>query len=113
MRQSLMTFRVSLLALATCCLVAVGATTAASPQDPPSAQQPAAPEPLPPGPGFDILVNACTSCHDLDEVTKLKGQLDRDEWRGLVKRMADYGAQMTAKETDVLVEYLDQHFGKK
>jgi cytochrome c5 len=67
---------------------------------------------LPEGDGKKILLNACTACHDLGEVTKFKGYYDRDEWRDLVKSMIVYGAQVTGEEEEVLVDYLNKHFGK-
>lgn len=71
------------------------------------------PEPLPPGKGREILEAACTSCHAFEEMTKLRGKLTRDEWRTVVRTMIDYGAEVNGKDVDVLVEYLDQHLGKR
>ena len=68
---------------------------------------------LPEGEGKKILVNACSECHAVSEVTKFAGIYELNEWRDLVKSMVVYGAQVTAEEENVLVEYLDKHFGKK
>ena len=68
---------------------------------------------LPDGPGKRILLASCTNCHELDEVTKLQGFYNKDQWRDLVKTMVEYGAEMKKGEDEVLVEYLAQHFGKK
>lgn len=71
------------------------------------------PDALPPGKGREILETACTSCHEFEEMTKLRGRLTRDEWRTVVRTMIDYGAEVDQKDIDVLVDYLDQHLGKR
>ena len=76
-----------------------------------SAQDPK--EDFPAGKGRDIWEASCTSCHDTEEVVKLKGTLAADGWRSIVKTMTDYGAQVAPKDVDVLVEYLNANFGKK
>ena len=83
------------------------------PRQVPAGQQPQKPEEkLPEGEGRKILVAACSVCHDVSEVIKFDGTYGRDEWRDLVKSMIVYGAQVTAEEEDILVDYLDTHFGK-
>lgn len=71
------------------------------------------PDSLPPGKGREILEAACTSCHEFEEILKLRGKLDRDQWRIVVRSMIDYGAEVDPKDVEVLVEYLDQHLGKR
>ena len=68
---------------------------------------------LPDGPGKQILHASCTSCHDLDEVTKFKGYYTRAQWRDVVQTMVDYGAELQPGEADVLADYLAQHLGKR
>ena len=68
---------------------------------------------LPDGAGKKILIDACSECHAVNEVTKFAGIYGLTEWRDLVKSMIVYGAQLTADEEDVLVDYLDEHFGKE
>jgi hypothetical protein len=68
---------------------------------------------LPDGEGRRILVASCTSCHDLRDVTKLRGFYTREQWRDVVVTMVEYGAQMKKGEDEVLVEYLTQYLGKK
>jgi hypothetical protein len=70
------------------------------------------PEDLPPGKGRDVLEASCTSCHEFEEIMKHRGKYGRDDWRTVVRTMVDYGAQVDAKDIDVLVEYLAQHLGK-
>lgn len=68
---------------------------------------------LPDGPGKKILVASCTSCHELTEVTKLRGYYTSDEWRDVIVTMVKYGAVLKDKEADVLVDYLAANLGKK
>jgi cytochrome c5 len=68
---------------------------------------------LPDGPGKKILRASCTSCHDLDEVTKFKGYYTRTQWKDVVQTMVDYGAKLQPGEADLLADYLAEHLGKK
>ena len=68
---------------------------------------------LPDGDGKRILVTACTSCHDLKEVTKLRGFYTKEQWRDVVRTMIEYGADLKKGEDEVLVDYLTRHLGKK
>jgi virginiamycin B lyase len=79
----------------------------------PSAQQSQASDDLPDGPGRKILQAACTSCHELTEVTKLKGYYTKDDWRDVIVTMVKYGAVLKDKESEVLVDYLTAVLGKK
>jgi cytochrome c5 len=64
---------------------------------------------LPDGDGKKILTNACTACHCLDGVVRLK--LDKEGWEGLVASMVSNGAQVDAKDMPVLIDYLVKNFG--
>ena len=68
---------------------------------------------LPDGEGKKILVAACTTCHDLSEVTKFRGYYDRKQWRDIVVTMMEYGAPVDERQVDVLADYLAQHLGKQ
>ena len=68
---------------------------------------------LPDGDGKKILLVACTNCHDLTEVTKLRGYYTRAQWRDVVVTMKEYGATVDDKQVEVLADYLVQHLGKK
>jgi virginiamycin B lyase len=70
-------------------------------------------EELPTGEGKAILQSACTSCHDLKEVTKFKGYYDLDEWRDIIRTMVAYGAKLDDAQSATLAEYLAKHFGRK
>ena len=68
---------------------------------------------LPAGEGKKILLTACTSCHELTEVTKFRGYYDRGQWRDIVVTMMEYGAPVDAKQVDVLADYLAANLGKR
>lgn len=68
---------------------------------------------LPDGPGKKILIRACTTCHDLDEVVKFKGYYNRAQWKDIVVTMKEYGAVVDAVEIDVLTDYLTMELGKR
>ena len=68
---------------------------------------------LPEGDGKTILLNSCTTCHDLTEVTKLRGFYTRAQWRDVIVTMKEYGAMVDEKQVDVLADYLGQNLGKK
>jgi hypothetical protein len=70
-------------------------------------------EELPAGEGKAILRAACTSCHDLKEVTKFKGYYGLDEWRDIVKTMVAYGATLDDAQSAMLAEYLAKFLGPK
>jgi hypothetical protein len=89
------------------------APVATSPAPAPTPAPVAASEELPQGPGLQILTRACTSCHNLREVTKFKGFYTRPQWRDIVQTMVDYGAGVNEKEIEVLSDYLTAHLGKK
>ena len=73
----------------------------------------AADDELPDGEGKNILFTSCTTCHDLKEVTKLRGYYTRAQWRDLVVTMKEYGAEVDDKQIDILADYLGQNLGKK
>ena len=68
---------------------------------------------LPDGDGKTILLTACVTCHDLTEVTKLRGFYTRAQWRDVIVTMKEYGAMVDEKQVDVLADYLGQNLGKK
>jgi len=68
---------------------------------------------LPSGEGKKILTAACTTCHDLSEVTKFKGYYTRPQWRDIVVTMMEYGAPVDERQVDVLSDYLFEHLGRK
>lgn len=72
-----------------------------------SAQQNA--NPLPPGDGRDLVAVACSQCHYLGTITKIRD--GAAGWRVYVNNMVLRGAQLTAAEKDKVVEYLALNLG--
>ena len=68
---------------------------------------------LPDGPAKKVLQRACTTCHDLDEVTKFKGYYTRAQWKDIVVTMREYGAMLDDGEVEPLADYLFAALGKK
>jgi hypothetical protein len=94
-------------------IVLLAALAAALPPPAALARQAPAEEELPEGDGRTILLDACTSCHGLDEVTKFRGYYDRKQWRDVVVTMVEYGAPVDPLQVDVLADYLVQHLGRQ
>ena len=63
---------------------------------------------LPPGPGRDITIRACSSCHDLDTVTNQR--LTPQEWTNVVQTMSAKGAVATPSELNMIQSYLAHAF---
>ena len=73
----------------------------------PALAQPA--DALPPGEGRDIAASACTQCHPLTIILALRdGTVG---WKRHIDTMVMKGAQVTAREADTLLAYLDANFG--
>jgi hypothetical protein len=65
---------------------------------------------LPDGAGKDVVVKACTSCHDADNFTSKKHT--KAEWKEVVDTMVAYGAEVTDDQSDVITTYLAKNYGK-
>ena len=65
---------------------------------------------LPAGPGRDLLRRACIGCHKTADFAAYRHT--REEYQSIVYRMADRGAQATAKELDEIAAYLAHNFPK-
>jgi cytochrome c553 len=95
-------------------LIAAGAVLAAVTVWSSTASHAAEPgDELPDGPAKKVLLRACTTCHDLDEVTKFKGYYTRAQWKDIVVTMREYGATLEDAEVDALADYLAMAIGKK
>jgi cytochrome c553 len=95
-------------------LLAAGAALIAAIAWAPTSPRAAAPgDELPDGAGKKVLLRACTTCHDLDEVTKFKGYYTRAQWKDIVVTMKEYGAALDDGEVESLAEYLFAAIGKK
>jgi cytochrome c5 len=78
--------------------------TGASPS---RAQQSA--NPLPPGDGRDLVAVACSQCHYLGTIAKIRD--GAAGWRMYVSNMVLRGAQLTPAEVDKVVNYLATNLG--
>jgi competence ComEA-like helix-hairpin-helix protein len=65
---------------------------------------------LPDGKGKELILRACTGCHKAEEIAVYR--FTREEYRGIVYRMGDRGAQATRAELDVIADYLFENFPK-
>ena len=61
--------------------------------------------------GKKILEDVCTACHDLDLVSDQ--HLSKAEWQQVVTSMVAKGANLTDKDTPVLVDYLATKYPPK
>ena len=73
------------------------------------AQAPA--DPLPDDPAKAVIMNACTSCHDVGLIT-VKPRAP-DEWETLIGKMIDRGASLTEPERQQVLAYLVKNLGVK
>ena len=84
-------------------LVALALTVAASPAFAQTAN------PLPPGDGREIVAVACSQCHYLGTIAKIRD--GAAGWRVYVNNMVLRGAQLTPAEIDKVVDYLSLNLG--
>ena len=64
---------------------------------------------LPPGEGRDIVAVACTQCHTLNPLTALRdGPVG---WKRHVYNMVIRGAQLSPRDVDTVLQYLNTNFG--
>jgi hypothetical protein len=64
---------------------------------------------LPDGDGKKIVEEKCTTCHDTSLITM--NHLDKDAWKAMVDVMVASGAEVSADEMPVLLDYLVKNFG--
>jgi len=65
--------------------------------------------PLPPGDGRDLVAVACSQCHYLGTIAKIRD--GAAGWRTYVNNMVLRGAQLTPAEVDKVVDYLALNLG--
>jgi cytochrome c5 len=65
--------------------------------------------PLPPGDGRDLVAVACSQCHYLGTIAKIRD--GAAGWRTYVNNMVLRGAQLTPAEIDQVVNYLALNLG--
>jgi cytochrome c5 len=66
-------------------------------------------DPLPPGDGHDLVAVACSQCHFLSTIAKIRD--GASGWRLYVDNMVLRGAQLTPAEVDTVVNYLALNLG--
>jgi hypothetical protein len=54
--------------------------------------------------GKSLVAARCTACHNLDRVQS--AHKDANGWKTTVERMVGKGAQLTAEEQSVVIDYL-------
>ncbi|MCS7199253.1 MAG: hypothetical protein RMI63_03590 [Caldimicrobium sp.] len=67
--------------------------------------------PLPEGEGKALILSKCNLCHGLDVV--INQRLSKLEWEDIVNRMIRWGAPISSREQEIIVEYLYKNFGQK
>ena len=65
---------------------------------------------LPEGKGKELILRACTGCHKPEELAVYR--FTKDEYRNIVSRMGERGAQASKAELDVIADYLFENFPK-
>lgn len=70
---------------------------------------PVHPVTLPAGAGKVLVEQDCALCHGLDRVVAVKRS--RQGWTEVLKRMAFYGAPLSAKDEETIAAYLDNKVG--
>jgi mono/diheme cytochrome c family protein len=64
---------------------------------------------LPDGPGKELVLKKCVSCHSIQTVTARHAT--GDEWAQIVSTMVGRGAVVSDDDADAIVDYLAAHFG--
>jgi mono/diheme cytochrome c family protein len=64
---------------------------------------------LPPGEGRDLVASVCTGCHTLNTIVQIRD--GSAGWRQFVNYMIMKGAQVSAHDSDTIVQYLTANFG--
>jgi len=65
---------------------------------------------LPDGPGKDVTVTVCLSCHGTGNIRKRR--LTKEGWAEKVADMVDRGAEATESQQATVADYLAQNFGQ-
>lgn len=66
---------------------------------------------LPDGPGKQILMDACSGCHEVGRT--VRGNYTPDEWRNVVAMMVNFGAPVPQDKVEVLADYLIKSFPER
>lgn len=66
---------------------------------------------LPEGNGAELVRRHCTICHSVNGPSLARQ--DRAAWTEIVDRMIRWGAPIRAKEREIVIQYLSDHFGAR
>jgi hypothetical protein len=66
---------------------------------------------LPQSSGVELVLRACTGCHELGGLSAYKGYWNRDQWMEMVVGMVKNGAELLPQEQELVADYLTRHFG--
>ena len=64
---------------------------------------------LPEGPGKELVLKVCASCHGLQVATN--AAMDKNGWLGVVNQMVAGGAKVKKEDIATIVDYLAKNFG--
>ena len=64
---------------------------------------------LPDGPGKEVVLKKCTTCHSIRNV--IGSRRTADDWAQEVSKMVGRGATISDDEADTIVNYMADHFG--
>jgi hypothetical protein len=65
---------------------------------------------LPQSKGRDLVLRACTRCHELGGLSAYEDYWRFPQWKAMVENMVKNGAVLLPDEQDVVAEYLARHF---
>lgn len=68
---------------------------------------------LPAGAGRELVLAACTRCHDLKGVPAFKGYWTRQQWLAMIETMVKHGAPLDAAQAAQVADYLALHYGRQ
>jgi hypothetical protein len=66
---------------------------------------------LPQSEGRELILRACTMCHELAGLAGYKGYWGLPQWKEMVTDMVKHGAVLSPAEQDIVAAYLTRHFG--
>ena len=66
---------------------------------------------LPESSGRELVLRACTRCHELGGLSAYKDYWRFPQWKAMVEDMVKNGAVLLPAEQDIVAEYLARHFG--
>lgn len=65
----------------------------------------------PPGPGLDLINERCAFCHTTAQVLSVRKT--PEAWATTVRLMVGRGAELSAHEEKVMIDYLAAHFAEQ